>query len=112
MAAMIDIDAGHLSTRLVLEAPETVADGQGGVATVFVEQARLWARVEPRGFAEENRGPGPVSTVTHHVTVRAGRALSPGQRFVAGARVLLIEALRDPDETGRFTLALCRERVG
>ena len=110
--ALIDIDAGRLTARLVLERPEPVDDGQGGAVTGFVERARVWALIEPRSFAEEETGPGLVATVTHHVTLRARGDLSAGQRFRKGGRVFEILALRDPDETGRFQLALCREVSG
>jgi len=110
--AMMDIDAGRLTARLVLEQPEMVEDGQGGAGTAFVELARVWALIEPRGFAEEEKGPGLISTVTHHVTLRARGELTPGQRFRKGARIFEILAVRDPDETGRFQLALCREVTG
>lgn len=109
---LLDIDAGRLTARLVLERPEPVEDGHGGAVTGFVEVARVWALIEPRSFAEEEKGPGLVATVTHHVTVRARGDLSAGQRFRNGARLFEILALRDPDESGRFQLALCREVTG
>lgn len=110
--ALLDIDAGRLTARLVLERPEPVEDSQGGAENGFVELTRVWALVEPRSFAEEEKGPGLVATVTHHVTVRARADLAAGQRFRKGARVFQILALRDPDETGRFQVALCREVTG
>lgn len=110
--AMIDIDAGRLTARLVLERPDVTEDGQGGAVTGFVELARVWALVEPRSFAEDEKGPGLISTVTHHVTVRARGDLATGQRFRKGARVFEIQAVRDPDETGRFQTALCHEVTG
>ena len=110
--AMMDIDAGRLTARLVLERPEPVDDGQGGAVTGFVELARVWALVEPHSFAEEEKGPGLVATVTHHVTVRSRGDVVAGQRFRKGARVFEILAVRDPDETGRFQVALCREVTG
>ena len=110
--AMMDVDAGRLTARLVLERPEMVEDGQGGAGTAFVELARVWALIEPRGFAEEEKGPGLISTVTHHVTLRARGDLDPRQRFRKGARIFEILAVRDPDETGRFQLVFCREVTG
>jgi SPP1 family predicted phage head-tail adaptor len=110
--ALVDLDPGRLTARLVLERPEQAGDGQGGAVTVYVEQARVWALVEPLRFAEEERGPGLAATVTHHVTLRARSDLQPGQRFRKGGRLFAITALRDPDETGRYALALCREIAG
>ncbi len=110
--AALDIDAGRLTARLLLEAPEATDDGQGGADVVFAEVARVLALIEPRSFAEEIKGPGLVSAVTHQVTLRARDDLRPGQRLRKGARAFEILALRDLDETGRFALALCREVTG
>lgn len=110
--ALLDIDAGRLTARLVLEAPEVTDDGQGGAVTAYLEHGRVWGLIEPLTLREEERGPGVISTVTHHVTIRAGSGVQPGFRFVRGERRLLVEAVRDLDETGRFTLALCREVTG
>ena len=110
--AVLDIDAGRLTARLVLEEPQATDDGQGGAEIVFAELARVWALVEPKSFAEEIKGPGLVSEVTHQVTLRARGDLRPGQRLRKGARVFEILARRDLDETGRFVLALCREVTG
>jgi SPP1 family predicted phage head-tail adaptor len=110
--ALLDIDAGRLTARLVLEEPQATDDGQGGADVTFAEIARVWALVEPKTFAEESKGPGLVSEVTHHVALRARGDLKPGQRLRKGARIFGILAVRDLDETGRFALALCREVTG
>ncbi len=110
--ALLDIDAGRLTARLVLEEPQATEDGQGGAEITFVEVARVWALVEPKTFAEEIKGPRLVSEVTHQVTLRARSDLRPGQRMRKGARIFEILALRDLDETGRFSLTLCREVTG
>jgi SPP1 family predicted phage head-tail adaptor len=112
MVAGLDIDAGRLTARLLLEAPVATEDGQGGANIVFAEVARVWALVEPKAFGEELKGPGLVSEVTHQVTLRARGDLTSGQRLRKGARIFDILALRDLDETGRFVLALCREVTG
>lgn len=112
MMALLDIDAGRLTARLLLEEPQAAEDGQGGAEITFAEVARVWALIEPKTFAEEMKGPGLVSEVTHHVTLRARADVRPGQRLRKGERVFAILALRDLDETGRFVLALCREVTG
>ena len=110
LAAMLDLDPGRLTARLVLERPDPVGDGQGGAEIGFVELARVWALIEPLRFAEE--AAGVAASVTHHVTLRARADLAPGQRFRKGMRLFVIAALCDPDETGRYALARCREDVG
>lgn len=112
LAAMLDLDPGRLTARLVLERPDPVGDGQGGAEIGFVEFASVWALIEPLSFAEEERAAGVAANVTHHVTLRVRADLVPGQRFRKGARLFVIIALRDPDETGRYALARCRESVG
>lgn len=112
LGVLLDLDPGWLTARLALERPEPVGDGQGGAEIGFVEFARVWALIEPLSFAEEERAAGAVSSVTHHVTLRARADLAPGQRFRKGARLFVIAALRDPDETGRYALARCRGSVG
>ncbi|EHS52930.1 phage head-tail adaptor [Rhizobium sp. PDO1-076] len=112
LAAMLDLDPGRLTARLVLERPDPVGDGQGGAEIGFVELARVWALIEPLRFAEEERAAGVAASVTHHVTLRARADLAPGQRFRKGMRLFVIAALCDPDETGRYALARCREDVG
>ena len=47
------MSAPMLTRRLVLEAPERVADGAGGYTETWVARGTLWAEVVPRGAGRE-----------------------------------------------------------
>ena len=103
------IDPGAFTARLVLEQPVEVPDGQGGVERTFSALATLWARIEPTvAKADEAAGTLPV-TVTHRIWMRRRENLAGGMRLRKGARLFVIRAFRDPDETGRYTLVDCEE---
>lgn len=109
MAGARTIDPGALTARLILERPVEAPDGQGGVERSFTALATLWARIEPaQARADEAAGTLPV-TVTHRVWLRRRNDLSGGMRLRKGARIFLLRAFRDPDETGRYTLCDCEE---
>ena len=103
------IDPGALNARLVLEQPVETPDGQGGVERSFAALASLWACIEPVvARANEAAGTLPV-TVTHRIWLRRRGDLSGAMRFRKGARLFVIRAFRDPDETARYTLCDCEE---
>ena len=103
------VDPGALSVRLVLERSAGTPDGQGGVTTVFSALATLWARIEPvSARADEAAGTLPV-TVTHRIWLRRRSDIRGGMRLRKGARLFVIRAFRDPDETARYTFCDCEE---
>ncbi|QFR31719.1 head-tail adaptor protein [Ancylobacter sp. TS-1] len=101
---------GSLRHRLVHETPVETPDGLGGVTIAFIAVDALWGAIETRAApAEIADRPGAV--LTHAVTVRAPATLQPGDRLRLGARRFLVEAVRDPDNRGRFLLCDCREET-
>lgn len=106
---MTIIDPGALNARLVLERPVETPDGQGGAAVSFAALATLWARIEPvAAKADEAAGALRVA-VTHRIWLRGRGDLAGGMRLRKGARVFVLRAFRDPDETGRYVLCNCEE---
>lgn len=103
------IDPGALSARLVLERPVETPDGQGGVAVNFEAHATLCARIEPVvAKADEAAGALQVA-VTHRIWLRRRGDLAGGMRLRKGARIFVLRAFRDPDETGRYLVCDCEE---
>jgi head-tail adaptor len=105
------IDAGRLNRQLVLEAPSGAADGAGGIAPGFAETARFFAAVDPLGPEERDDTGFALTARLFRVTLRFRADLTLAHRFRLGSRVLSLEGLADPDERGRFLVALCREEA-
>nr|WP_246548200.1 head-tail adaptor protein [Ancylobacter oerskovii] len=96
--------------RLVHETPVATPDGLGGAVLAYVAAGQLWGALRSDAApAEIADRPGAV--LTHRVTLRAPAAVKPGDRLRLGARVLLVEAVSDPDGRGRRLSCRCREEA-
>lgn len=106
----------RLNRRLILEAPDRIADGAGGFLESWVELGELWADVRSRTGRERNGGDFPVSTVSYRIIVRGSPIGSvarplPQQRFRDGARVYVINAVAELDPNGRYLTCFVDEEV-
>jgi SPP1 family predicted phage head-tail adaptor len=102
-------DPGQMTARLELQSASAVPDGQGGVTQSWVTLASLWARIEPVSMMPEEIAGQQRGTQSHRIWIRKRDDIAEGMRFVKGARVFDIQALRDPDESGRYLVCLCEE---
>ncbi|EBA09748.1 head-tail adaptor protein [Sagittula stellata] len=105
-----------LNRRLVLEAPQDVADGAGGYTRVWSAIGTLWARVDPRSGRQTEGEAGAMSSAGFTVTVRGapvGHSSRPvaGQRFVMATRIFLIEAVTEVEPRGMYLDCRCTEEV-
>ena len=94
------MSAPRLNRRLVLEAPEDVPDGAGGVTRSWQVLGQIWAKLEPRTGRAVDAAAGSLARMPYRITVRAAPAGSParpapGQRLRAGARVFHVQAVAD-----------------
>ena len=105
------LDPGRLNRQLTLEAPDQTADGAGGLSPSFAAAGTLFAAVDPMGPAERDNSGFAVTGRLFRVTLRWRAGITLAHRFRPGPRVLAIESLADPDETGRFLIAICREEA-
>ncbi|WP_411035099.1 phage head closure protein [Shinella sp. BYT-45] len=103
------LDPGALSARLILERPVETPDGQGGATVEYAALATLWARIEPVAARAEEAAGALRAAVTHRIWLRRRAGLAGGMRLRKGARLFVLKAFRDPDETGRYTLCDCEE---
>ncbi|TDH38847.1 head-tail adaptor protein [Pseudohoeflea suaedae] len=102
-------DPGWLDARLTLEVPSEAADGQGGATRDWVSVAGLWGAVHPVSVRPGEEAAVANATLTHRVTIRARDDVLRGMRFSWRGRVLAIEAVSDPDESGAYLDCMCRE---
>ena len=104
------LDPGRLAHRLVLEAPETEADGLGGHAVSWAEVATVEGLVEPRAQSSRFGADQTREETTHRVTLRHQADVASGGRFRFGDRILEILTVHDPDESGRYLVCRTREK--
>jgi SPP1 family predicted phage head-tail adaptor len=91
-------DPARFNRRLSLQAPVEISDGAGGFNRTYEQVMELWAEVTPvasRGDVDADR---LGARVTHHIVVRAPRALSTRHRFADDARTYRIVSFRDSDD--------------
>lgn len=106
----------RLSRKLVLEAPQNVADGAGGFVRAWAVLGTLWGEVQP-GAGREMAGVEVVlASVPHKITVRGAavgspRRPKPEQRLRDGARVFTILAVTEHDQDARYLTCFAREEV-
>ncbi|HUF88144.1 MAG TPA: head-tail adaptor protein [Thermohalobaculum sp.] len=103
---MADRDS-KLSQRLVLEAPERVADGGGGWQVTWSALGTHWAELRTMSARERMSGEREISRVTHRVTVRSApvgsaRRPAPQQRFRQGERIFAIRGVAEADHRGAY----------
>ncbi|MDJ0821461.1 MAG: head-tail adaptor protein [Paracoccaceae bacterium] len=106
----------NLNRRLVLEAPQRVADSAGGFAETWQALGTLWAEVTPGRGREASGAAGAVSVLRFRVTVR-GAPLGhsnrpvPGQRFRMGVRLFRIEAVTEREPDGKYLICDVEEEL-
>jgi head-tail adaptor len=92
------IDPGRLKTRLVIEAPIEVDDGQGGVARSYSAVATVWAAVLPARMNSAVEADADGALVHLRIILRSSFALTLRHRFIDGAKIYRITALREIDD--------------
>lgn len=110
MKAQEFLQAGDFNVRLSVEAPSAIADGCGGQTINWVHEFDIWARLIPiKGILIQQANTENLE-LTHWIYIRKRNDINTAHRFKAGVRVFEIDALYDPDETGRYLLCQAREK--
>jgi head-tail adaptor len=107
---------GHLNRKLILEAPERLADGAGGYSDGWIQLGEIWGEIVARTGREKQGEAVPVSTVGYRITVRgapvgASNRPLPDQRFRDGSRVFRILAVTERDPDGHYLTCFAEEEV-
>ncbi len=100
---------GAFRHRLTLQAADEIEDGAGGFARTWEPLGEIWAAIEPLSLDDQMRADKRLGLLTHRVILRHRADVTLSHRFVLGARILSIRALRDPDGRGRFLECLVEE---
>ena len=92
------IDPGQLKTRLAVQQPMEVADGQGGVSRTWATFATLWGQVVPVGSGASIEADSSGATQRYRIILRSQLSLTTQHRFVEGGRIYRIVGLRERDD--------------
>ncbi|SMC64035.1 head-tail adaptor [Fulvimarina manganoxydans] len=107
----LQLDPGRLSRHARLEEPVEVSDGMGGASTVWQTVRSLSIALEPVGASRRERFERHQAETRFRVICRAAGDILRGRRFSFATRNLLIETVRDLDETGRYLTCQCVEET-
>ncbi len=104
----------HLNRALTLETPVDTPDGAGGFTRSWQALGMLWANIVPRTGRARDGGEVSVAQTRYRITLRAAPVEAaqrprPEQRFREGARVFLIEAVLESDDSGRYLTCFATE---
>ena len=110
------MSAPLLNRRLVLEAPQRVADGAGGFATVWTPQGEVWAEVVAGTGREAATTGASLSRVIYRITLRGAPVGAPSrpvadQRFREGTRVFKVISVTERDPAARFLVCQAEEET-
>ena len=107
---MTGIPIGRLNKRIEIERPIHESDGAGGLTTTgWLGVASVNARIAPVGLREQIVSGRLDGVATHRITLRQGTEIEAGMRITFGERVFQVLTVQDPDESGRYLLAVCEE---
>ena len=106
--------APRLDRRMVLEAPERVADGAGGFQLAWVVRGVLWVALKPGAGREAAGVEVRAAQVPYRITVRAAPVGSaarprPEDRLRDGARLFTLLAVTEEDPRGQYLTCFARE---
>ncbi len=101
--------AGLLNRRIMLECQVRTPDVAGGANPEWKPTARIWAHIRPLSGRERLKHEKVRSRITHEVTLRYRKGLSPSMRFNDGGQIFAIHTVRDPDQTRCWHHCQCSE---
>lgn len=105
------MEPGRLRMLVSLQSQVPVPDGLGGSEAGWQETASLFALVEPVSVKSEETADGTRQVATHRVWIRHRPGVVAGMRLVFRGRFLSVQAVHDPDESGRYAVLLAREET-
>ena len=102
--AMREPSAGELDRRITLRLRTDIAAPDQGLDSVFTEQKRRWAKIEPVGTAVYAAGVQTDTKITHRVTFYYLKGMSESHEVVHGVTIYRVRRVADMNGSRRFTL--------
>ena len=102
--AMREPSAGELNRRITLRLRTDIPASDQGLESLFAEQKRRWAKIEPVGTAVYANGVQTDMKITHRVTFYYLKGMSESHEVVHGATIYRVRRVADMNGNRRFTL--------
>lgn len=102
--AMREPSAGELDRRITLRLRTDIPAPDQGLDSVFTEQKRRWAKIEPVGTAVYAAGVQTDAKITHRVTFYYLKGMSESHEVLHGATIYRVRRVADMNGNRRFTL--------
>lgn len=92
---MSGFDIGTLNRRLALQAPSETDDGAGGVTRDYATVTTLWASVTPHSTRGDSEAERLGAALRFRIVIRFRNDVTTRHRFIDGAHVYRIIAVRE-----------------
>ena len=102
--AMREPSAGELDRRITLRLRTDTPALDQGLDSLFSDQKKRWAKIEPVGTAVYANGVQTDMKITHRVTFYYLKGMSESHEVVHGATVYRVRRVADMNGKRRFTL--------
>lgn len=102
--AMREPSAGELDRRITLRLRSDVPAPNQGLDSLFTDQKKRWAKIEPVGTAVYAAGVQTDVKITHRVTFYYLKGMSEAHEVVRGATIYRVRRVADMNGNRRFTL--------
>lgn len=102
---------GKLRHRVTIQQKTQARTSMGAESDAWSDIATVWASIEPVSGREYYAARQEQSEVSHKVTIRYRRGVTPDCRLEYGDRYFEIETVIDTMELHRELVLMCKERT-
>ncbi|WP_339506409.1 phage head closure protein [Pseudomonas sp. EA_15y_Pfl1_P102] len=101
---MREPSAGELDRRITLRLRSDTPAPDLGLDSLFTDQKRRWAKIEPVGTAVYANGVQTEVKITHRVILYYLKGMSDAHEVVHGGSIYRVKRVADMNGTRRYTL--------
>lgn len=108
---MPELEIGSLQQRITIESATDVVGTRGGITQTWTIFSTRWAKIEPLIGTERFVSQQVAPNLSHRVTMRHLAGVTPKMRITFGSRHFDIQAVMNLEESNKFIVMLCEERL-
>lgn len=108
--ALREPGAGELNRRITLRLRSDIPTPALGLDSLFAQEKRRWAKIEPVGSATYSAGVQTDAKVTHRVTLYFLDGIGESHEVVHGSKLYRVRRVTDMNGSHRFTVLEVEEQ--